>query len=295
MYVVDDVFRLTKIMFIVHTFMQMCYICMIKAYVVFTTVSYQIYLFIMSTLFIHQNETDSTNRYLADTYRTAAPDMPIRTAEMVIVQADYQTAGRGQGTHTWESARGENLLCSMLVHPQGVKTVDQYILSKAGALALYDLLNAYVGNCKIKWPNDIYYKDRKLAGTLIETTLKGDEVDTCIFGIGLNINQTVFPEHLPNPISLYNIVGQEVDIMGVMKHITIALVDRLKQVYEGQCDKIHADYDAALYRHEGMFRYRDSKGEFTASIKEVADDGHLLLEDADGQIRSYTVGEVEYL
>ena len=252
------------------------------------------YLTTMSTLFIHQHETDSTNRYLAEAYRTATPGMPIRTAEMVIVQADYQTAGRGRGTHVWESARGENLLCSILIHPKNVRAMHQFILSKAGALALHAVLNAYVGDCTIKWPNDIYYKDSKLAGTLIETNIKDNAVDTCIFGIGLNINQTAFPAHLPNPVSLRNITGEEIDIMGVMKHIVTAFTNRLSLVYEGQDDVIREAYNNALYRRGKDCRFRDSQGEFTGRIDGAAYDGALLLWVGD-DIRTYRVGELEYI
>ena len=148
---------------------------------------------------------DSTNSFLR-TY-TPAADEP-----MTVAVAAYQTAGRGQGANTWESEAGKNLLFSVLVHPVMLPVRSRFLLSEAGALALKEALADYVkDDIRLKWPNDIYWKDRKLSGTLIETRLGGGHIKDCIFGVGLNVNQTVFHSDAPNPVSLCQILGHEVD------------------------------------------------------------------------------------
>ena len=146
-------------------------------------------------------ETTSTNDVLL-----AHPVPPPK--EMVVAVAEYQTAGRGQAGNSWESERGKNLLFSILTSPQNIAVADQYVLSMAGALALKAALDQYTDHITLKWPNDIYWRDRKISGTLIETTVKGKRIDRCVYGIGLNVNQRVFRSNAPNPVSLYNIIGE---------------------------------------------------------------------------------------
>ena len=154
---------------------------------------------------VRLDAVDSTNSFLR-TY-TPADDEP-----MTVVVADYQTAGRGLGTNTWESEAGKNLLFSVLVHPTMLPVRSQFLLSEAGALALKEALTDYVkDDIRLKWPNDIYWKDKKLSGTLIETKLAGGRIKDCIFGVGLNVNQEAFHSDAPNPVSLCQILGHEVD------------------------------------------------------------------------------------
>ncbi|MBP3726868.1 MAG: biotin--[acetyl-CoA-carboxylase] ligase [Bacteroidaceae bacterium] len=244
---------------------------------------------------IHLAETDSTNRYLLDAYRAAADDAPLRKAEVVVVRADFQTAGRGQGSNRWASEQGKNLLCSILMQPRGVMAAQQYILSMAGALALFDVLKPLGEGFTLKWPNDVYWHDSKLSGTLIETTLKGSCIEACIFGIGLNVNQQHFPADVPNPVSLRHIVGVDTDVCHWLDSIVTAFRQRMDAVNSGAYAALRADYHAALYRRTGTHAYRDSQGIFRATMQGVADDGHLLLRDTEGTLRRYAVKEVEYI
>ena len=153
---------------------------------------------------IHISETDSTNRWLRERNvfegDGAEPDM--------VVVADFQTAGRGCGTNSWESERGSNLLFSILLHPKDIKANQQFLISEIIALALAETIAKRVGEgVSIKWPNDIYWHDRKLCGILIEHRLSGDTIAESIIGVGLNVNQTVFVSNAPNPVSLKQITG----------------------------------------------------------------------------------------
>ena len=119
-----------------------------------------------------------------------------------VVSALEQTKGRGQHGNTWLSMPGENLTFSLIVKDFRIKANEQSAISQATALSLTKLLGRYGIEARIKWPNDIYAGDNKICGILIENSLKGMEIDWSIIGIGLNVNQTSFPEDLPNPTSM---------------------------------------------------------------------------------------------
>lgn len=154
---------------------------------------------------IRLKEVDSTNRYLHDCQQL--PD-----GQSVLVVADYQTAGRGQGSNTWESEPGKNLLFSLAIQPKFVPVRRQFLLAEAEALAIKEALDSYTDGITLKWPNDVYWQDRKISGTLIETSLSAGAVKRCVFGTGIDVNQREFYSDAPNPVSLYQILGHEVPL-----------------------------------------------------------------------------------
>lgn len=239
----------------------------------------------MKTKIIRLEEIDSTNRYLKN-YREEGDE------EMIVAVADYQAAGKGQGTHTWESEKGKNLLFSIKVYPHWIPVRRQFVLSMAGALAVKDALDSYVENITLKWPNDVYWNDKKISGTLIENTIDSKGIKSCVFGIGLNVNQLVFHSDAPNPVSLAQILGHEVDRDGVLKKI----LDGFEKYYEllrrADYMDVSGIYHLSLYRRKGFHPYRDANGEFEGALVEVEDDGHLILHDRQGRIRSYAFGEI---
>lgn len=239
----------------------------------------------MKTKIIRLEEIDSTNRYLKN-YREEGDE------EMIVAVADYQAAGKGQGTHTWESEKGKNLLFSIKVYPHWIPVRRQFVLSMAGALAVKDALDSYVENITLKWPNDVYWNDKKISGTLIENTIDSKGIKSCVFGIGLNVNQLVFHSDAPNPVSLAQILGHEVDRDEVLKKI----LDGFEKYYEllrrADYMDVSGIYHLSLYRRKGYHPYRDANGEFEGALVEVEDDGHLILHDRQGRIRSYAFGEI---
>ncbi len=242
----------------------------------------------MKTNIIRLQTVDSTNRYLHD-----CP--PVGEEEMTVAVADYQTAGRGQGTNTWESEAGTNLLFSLMVHPCWMPVGRQFLLSMAGALALKETLDAYIDFVTLKWPNDMYWRDSKLSGTLIETTVNSRGIGRCIFGIGLNVNQREFRSDAPNPVSLYQLLGREIDREHLLHEILHAFEHYYELLRQGRYGEVSQRYHEALYRRSGFYRYRDKDGEFEGAIVEVEDDGHLILRDREGSIRSYAFKEVEFV
>lgn len=241
-------------------------------------------------------ETDSTNLHVRETEQANRETVENAAALAVVLAADYQTAGRGNGTNTWESERGKNLLFSVLVHPSFVPVQNQFMLSMMGALALKEALDGYVPEgITLKWPNDIYWKDKKISGTLIETSLAAGHIKDCVFGVGLNVNQTDFSDALPNPVSLCQILGHEVDRNELLEKIMTAFVKYLKMTSEGAYGEISALYHEALYRKKGFHAYKDHDGVFDGAIVEVEDNGHLVLRDREGHVRVYAFKEIEFV
>jgi BirA family biotin operon repressor/biotin-[acetyl-CoA-carboxylase] ligase len=228
---------------------------------------------------IHIAETDSTNRWLRE--RGGEGDM--------VVVADYQTAGKGQGTNSWESERGKNLLFSVLYHPQRIPANRQFHISMAVSLAIADALGEHIGDVSIKWPNDIYWRNAKICGILIENRLLGQTIRDSIIGVGVNVNQRQFHSNAPNPVSLWQIHGHETDLELLLQSI----LDKFTLYINKK--EIKTQYLHLLYRRKGFHPYADKEGSFMAEIVDVEDDGHLLLCDDNGQQRRYAFKEVSFV
>ena len=230
---------------------------------------------------IHIEETDSTNRWLQN--QAACPlDSP------TVVVAEFQTAGKGCGTNSWESERGKNLTFSMLIHPKAIPARQQFHISMAVSLAVCEALGQHIGDLNIKWPNDIYWRNGKIGGMLIENQLQGSAIKSSIIGIGLNVNQQTFRSDAPNPVSMWQITGQETDRRLLLDDILRCMDHYL---YHG----IRQQYLQMLYRRKGFHPYTDRGGAFMAEIVEVEDDGHLVLLDDSGQHRRYAFKEVQFV
>jgi len=151
---------------------------------------------------LYVKQTESTNALCWDMNREKA--LP----EGFVVYTDFQSAGKGQPGNSWESAEGKNLLFSMVLHPLHVPMNELFILSELVSVAIKRALDMYSPDITVKWPNDIYTGDKKLAGILIENSLQGTKIKTVVVGIGLNVNQKEFVSDAPNPVSLMQIIGK---------------------------------------------------------------------------------------
>ena len=230
---------------------------------------------------IHLSDIPSTNDYLMS-LPTPAPDA------MTIAVASHQTAGRGQGSNKWESEDGKNLLFSILTSPVSVPIAKQFVLSMAGALALKHVLDRYTKDITLKWPNDIYWRNAKICGMLIENRLKGMQICDSIAGIGINVNQREFQSDAPNPISLWQITGQETNRQALLEDIICRIESYMLQ-------DVRERYMQALYRRKGLHPYCDAQGAFMARIEDVEEDGHLVLMTEDGERRRYAFKEVSFV
>lgn len=239
--------------------------------------------------FILLEETPSTNTELKD--RLKKQKLP----EYSVVITNHQSAGRGQQGNSWESEKGANLTFSVLLRPTFLEPHLQFYLSKIVSLGILDVLNKYNINATVKWPNDIYAGDQKLAGILIESSITGSFMDFTIVGIGLNVNQTEFISDAPNPVSMCLLLHQQLKLETVLQQLLDAIITRYHQLQEGQFSRIDELYFAQLYRHEGYHTYRDKTGTFDAMIKQIDPIGMLTLVDRDGREREYAFKEVEFV
>ena len=236
---------------------------------------------------------DSTNNFLRRKL-----DEGYKAEEMLVVSTDNQTTGRGQRGNSWESESGKNLTFSILTHPSFLPAARQFIISQTMALAIIRLLKTisppHSHRFTVKWPNDIYYDDNKLGGTLIECDLQGKNIDNCIIGTGLNVNQTQFVSDAPNPISLRQIFGREFDRNMLLTTIIKEFADIYSQLKDGEATAFRKEYTANLYRREGFHPYADAHGTFNARIAGIEESGHLLLIDDEGTTRRYEFKEVRF-
>lgn len=235
----------------------------------------------------HINECDSTNAYLQRMILCEA------VAEGTVVSTSFQTKGRGQLTNVWEAEEGKNILCSILLRPTALPIKSQFLISQAISVAIVDVLNTFAEDFSIKWPNDIYYKEEKIAGILIENTLSSKGIDSCIIGLGLNVNQQSFKSDAPNPISLHNIIGKETSVSALLE----STLERFNKVYElvyTNVALLRENYFNNLLFCGQMRRYSDSEGEFIGKIVDVENDGHLIIEDECGKKRRYAFKEIQF-
>lgn len=267
----------------------------------------------------------STNSFLRD-YR------PLQPVDITLVTAEYQTAGRGQGINKWESERGKNLLFSLLVNPASLPVAQAFVLSEAIALSIREAIAHFIREAitpfireevTIKWPNDIYVGDCKIAGILIENTLQGSAVARSIIGCGVDVNQESFRFPLLNrqaslqaehptvnsespimnselsivntPISLRQLLGHDVERRFVLEAIIDGFTRRYELIQRGTLAPIADEYRAALYRRMGFHPFRDADGPFEAEIADVEFSGHLVLRRPTGRLSRYAFKEVSFL
>lgn len=210
-----------------------------------------------------------------------------------IVAARRQTAGRGQRGNTWESEAGANLTFSILVRPKAIPPSKQMAISRAVSLAIVRWLDRYLNEeVAIKWPNDIYVGDKKICGILIEHVLTSGRIDRTIIGVGININQRKFLSDAPNPVSLSQLTGKSYPLDKMLEEVSGEIIALVEAENEAGGELTEEDYMFRLWRREGYYRYRDAEGEFMARIANVASDGILTLERADGTMSKYAFKEV---
>ncbi len=190
------------------------------------------------------SKTESTNSLLAQLNH-----------EQLLAHGSYvytycQTAGRGQVGNVWHSEPEQNILLSTLIRPNEVHIAEQFVISEIVALAALRTLSQYTEGICIKWPNDIYWQNRKIAGILIENAIVGAHIKHSIAGIGININQTTFPDGLPNPISLAQITGKTYDKEQILNEYLLQLEALYKRINDRKW--IHCEYLNNLFRKEGM-------------------------------------------
>jgi BirA family biotin operon repressor/biotin-[acetyl-CoA-carboxylase] ligase len=215
--------------------------------------------------------------------------------EGTVVYSDFQTAGRGQVGNRWESEAGKNLLISIILYPSSVDPDEQFLISMAVSLGLCDFIDTYIPGSKIKWPNDIYINNDKIAGILIENSIMGENIESTVAGIGLNINQDKFQSNISNPVSLRMVTGREYDLGICLKQLLFDLDKRYKQLLYGNRDRLASEYNAHLYRLMEWHSYRSGGIIFTGKILNVSFSGRIQIVDKKGKVIDFLFKEVDFI
>lgn len=239
--------------------------------------------------FVHLKQTDSTNAYL----QRMQSEADIRNW---VVSADEQTAGKGMGSNGWESETGQNLTFSMALDMGFLPAERQFLLSEAVALGLYEALCPLIPEEKlhIKWPNDLYYENRKLAGILINSTIKANLMDISIIGIGLNVNQMQFQNWPTHPISLRQITGKEYALQPLLEQVAESIYNKV-EILKVSPTAIENEYLQQLYRYHTWADYEVDGKVLRLFVTGIDAFGRLMLVDEDNKEYCFDIKEIKFL
>jgi BirA family biotin operon repressor/biotin-[acetyl-CoA-carboxylase] ligase len=254
----------------------------------------------MKTLFIGQNaiyvkSLASTNTYASELLRQIA------LSEGSLIYTFEQEKGRGQRGNAWESEPNKNVTLSLVLQPSFITSQHQFLLTKITALAVADLMaeilqtHGILHQIRIKWPNDIYVNDKKIAGILIENYLRETTIQQAIVGVGINVNQAVF-QTAPNAISLFSLLHQTTDLQHCIALFCECFEARYLQLKNNKLEQLNADYLSLLYRINEWSTYQTpGKQVFEGNIKGVSEIGKLQVELISGEIKEFDLKEIVFV
>lgn len=251
----------------------------------------------MATLFIGQNriflnETESTNSYAINLLKN------VNLVEGTVIYAEKQSAGKGQRGNVWHAHPSMNLTLSLVIKPGFLSIGKSFYLSKITALAIYDLLTELLDNSqydiKIKWPNDMLVNSKKVAGILIENGFKEQNIIYSIVGIGLNVNQTFF-QYLPLATSLNILTAKNFSLDVVMNRLFVYFEKWYLCLREQKYKEINATYLKNVYGLNTICSFEQDGKTFKALVKDINENGFLVLEDEEKQIKQFDIKGIKWL
>ncbi len=249
-----------------------------------------------ATSFVELFTTDSTNNYALNLLRDPKlTERQAATLDGTVVFAHEQTAGKGQRGKTWWSAPDESLQMSLIINPLQFQLGNQFLLSAFAAITVRAFFEQLAEKpIAIKWPNDIYFQDRKAGGILIENVVLGSRWQWAVIGIGLNINQRNFDSRLPNPVSLRQITGATYDVVVMAKELQKEFQKALSTLEPGKDveNLIHV-FNQNLHKKGKTVRLKKDDRVFEAQIIEVTPKGQLLVHHHTDELLNF--GEVIWL
>ena len=205
-----------------------------------------------------------------------------------------QTAGNGQRGNTWQTSESVNIALSVVFEIQILNSAQQFQLSVAVALGCYDFFNKYAGDeTAIKWPNDIYWRDRKAGGVLIENVFHGKGWKYAVVGIGININQSVFDNNLKNPVSLKQITGKTFNVVELAKELHQIILKRYDQLKNEPFTILFKEYSQHLFGLNQLVKLKKDNSIFETTIKGVSEHGQLITQDTTE--RFFNFGEISWV
>ncbi|MFD0766496.1 biotin--[acetyl-CoA-carboxylase] ligase [Mucilaginibacter lutimaris] len=235
-------------------------------------------------------EVDSTNTFLKNILSNSKP-----VPEGTVIMAEDQFAGRGQRDNTWYAEPGKNLTFSILLNPTFLSAQQQFDLTRAISMGVYDALYPLLrDNLKIKWPNDIYHGDAKLGGMLIENILQGNHIKHSIIGIGLNVNQKSFPPGAVNATSIKKILQRDYELKNILAEICNHIEAYYLHLKAGRIDFVRNLYLSRLYWLNEQRRFKSNGDIFKGVIKNVEPAGMLVI-NKSGLEERYNLKEIEFL
>jgi BirA family biotin operon repressor/biotin-[acetyl-CoA-carboxylase] ligase len=231
---------------------------------------------------IELESVDSTNNYaMARIHEGMAFDG-------MVCLARHQWAGKGQRGKSWLDEPGQNLIMSLVIEPGTLILSQQFLFSAAVALGILDLIHTIKSdNWRIKWPNDIYWNDRKAAGILIESVIKGKSWLFAVIGVGMNLNQESFPEEISNAISLKQITSSNYEPVSIARNMVFTIQSRITQLKKEPAN-ILREFNLSLYKKNESVILRRGNELIATNIIGVSEAGHLLTD-----MGSFTIGEVD--
>lgn len=243
----------------------------------------------MKLKYYHFDQLDSTNAYL----QRMQSEHDIRNW---VVSADEQTAGKGMGSNGWESETGKNLTFSLAVDMDFLPTERQFLLSETVALGIIDVLDKMLPleKLSIKWPNDIYYENRKLAGILINSTIKANMMDISIIGIGLNVNQMQFQDWPTHPISLKMIAVKEYDLQPLLEQIASQVLKKV-ELLKSNPNAIEQEYLKCLFRYQTWADYEVNGKVRRLFMTGIDPFGRLMLIDEADNSYCFDIKEIKFI
>ena len=239
--------------------------------------------------YIHLEQIDSTNAYL----QRQQSEHDIRNW---VVSTDEQTAGKGMGSNGWESEVGKNLTFSLALDMGFLPAERQFLLSEAVPLGIIEVLDTLLPSEKlsIKWPNDIYFENRKLAGILINSTIKANMMDVSINGIGLNVNQMKFQDWPTHPISLKMVTGKEYDLNPLLEQIAECILIKVQQL-KSSPTSIEKDYLKRLFRYRTWADYEVGGKVLRLFMTGIDSFGRLQLLDTENKPYCFDIKEIRFI
>ena len=249
-----------------------------------------------NTLFVgkvllHLEELDSTNAYALNLLSKNKP------SEGTVISAWKQTKGRGQIGSEWESEAGKNITLSVILYPTFLPIKQQFLLNQAISLSIFDFIYRFINtDVKIKWPNDIMVREKKIAGILIQNTLSANIFQTSIIGLGINTNQSVFKSDAPNPTSIKLETNKENDLKNLIALLCDDIEKRYLQLRSHNESIIQKDYLSNLFRfqEDAIYQRMDNEMVFSGKIVGVSESGKLIIDHKKGQ-SAFSMKEVKFL
>ena len=265
----------------------------------------------MLFVYHHLQQIDSTNAYL----QRMQQEVDIRNW---MVSADEQTAGKGMGSNGWESEAGKNLIFSLALDMSFLPAERQFLLSEAVALGIIEVLDKVLSSSfegmsfpaeavrmesmpskhleklHIKWPNDIYYDNHKLAGILINSTIKANMMDISIIGIGLNVNQMQFKDWPTHPISLKQITGKEFDLQSLLEQVAGSIYNKV-EILKTNPTNIEQEYLKRLFRYRTWADYEVDGKVLRLFMMGIDAFGRLQMIDVENKMYLFDIKEIKFL